>query len=184
MEYFGEIWKDIPSFVGVYQVSNLGRVKSFDRVISTGCGSFKSWKGREMKTTIDSLGYKIVGLCKDGTRTLFKVHRLVAGSFLDNPLNLPQVNHIDGCKSNNVVSNLEWCTASQNVQHAFDTGLKVVTNEDKRFKAKGYSINKVGNYKAQVTINRRQIHLGTFKTECEARGAYKTAVKQLLNLDV
>lgn len=68
-------------------------------------------------------GYLYVVLCKNGEKKNFKVHRLVAMTFLDNPNNLPQINHIDGNKSNNHISNLEWCTASQNLKHAFYNGL-------------------------------------------------------------
>jgi hypothetical protein len=106
-----EIWKDIPEWEGLYQVSNLGRVKSLRKRII-----LKPLKLRK--------GYLGVEFRESNKRKHFRVHRLVALVFIPNPENKPEVNHKDGIKSNNHVDNLEWCTASENVQHAYDTGLK------------------------------------------------------------
>ena len=119
-----EVWKDIKGFKGYYQVSNLGRVKSLDRIITTANGVVQKYKGTLLSTSDNGKGYKIVGLNKNGKRKRFKVHRLVAIAFLDNSENKPQVNHIDGVRDNNKLENLEWVTGSENVQHAFDSGLK------------------------------------------------------------
>ena len=78
----------------------------------------KILKGRSLK------GYKRVALMKDGKTIDVLVHRLIAQTFLPNPENKPYINHIDGDKTNNSVSNLEWCTQKENVQHAIETGLK------------------------------------------------------------
>ena len=72
-----------------------------------------------LKTRLNNEGYLLVGLTKNGKQKTFTVHRLVAITFLDNPSNKPQVNHIDGDKLNNAVSNLEWCTASENTNHTY-----------------------------------------------------------------
>lgn len=104
----GEIWREI--YPG-YQVSNFGRVKSF---------KFKSL--RIMRPLIARM-YLCFNLRVDGVYKYISAHRLVAEAFVPNPDNKPQVNHIDGNKFNNHVSNLEWVTASENVQHAYDTGL-------------------------------------------------------------
>ena len=98
-----EIWCPIKGFEGLYEVSNLGRVKSI------GYG-----KERILKLSIDKDGYLIVGLCKNGEQKKCKVHRIVAQTFIPNPQNLPQVNHIDENQSNNKVENLEWCDAKYN----------------------------------------------------------------------
>lgn len=77
-----------------------------------------------MKQRKDKDGYHLINLCLSGKKITEKVHRLVAKAFLPNPYNLPEVNHIDGNKSNNSVSNLEWCDNSHNKYHAYKSGLR------------------------------------------------------------
>jgi hypothetical protein len=114
-----EIWKDIVGYEGLYQVSNLGRVKSLPKM----CGrSFR--EERLLTVDLSNCGYNRVSLCKDNKLTKYGVHRLVATAFIENPCNLPQVNHLDGNKTNNNVCNLEWCTAKDNTNHAFNNGLR------------------------------------------------------------
>lgn len=118
-----EIWKDIEGYEGLYQVSNLGNIKSLKR---------KTWNGyifvqKEdliLKPGLNAKKYLYVSLSKDNKTHTYRVHRLVAQTFIPNPENKPQVNHIDGNKSNNNVDNLEWCTNSENQIHAFKLGLK------------------------------------------------------------
>ena len=110
-----EVWKDIEGFNGKYQVSNYGNVRSFSR-----------WKnGGLLKFGKTKTGYYFVNLVKNGRKDVkdFRVHRLVAIAFLDNPKNLPEVNHIDGNKLNNHVDNLEWVSREDNIRHAVKTGL-------------------------------------------------------------
>ena len=109
-----EIWKDVVGYEGLYQVSNLGRVKSLPR---------ESTKGKTLKNRIIK-GYYTVHLSKFGVSKDKLVHILVAEAFIDNPNRLKYINHIDGNKLNNTVSNLEWCTASYNSLHAYATGLR------------------------------------------------------------
>ena len=99
-----EIWKDKKDYEGHYQVSNFGRVKSI-----------KFGKEIILKQHINIKGgYYYVCLLKNGKHKNYYVHRLVAQAFIDNPNNLPEVNHKDECKTNNVVSNLEWCDRKYN----------------------------------------------------------------------
>lgn len=112
----GEVWKDVVGYEGLYQVSNLGRVKSLDKVISTrnGYSSFeKSIKGRVLKQVL-VMGYLKVHLVNIGKGKSIPVHRFVAMAFISNKNNYPQVNHKDEDKTNNIVDNLEWCTALYN----------------------------------------------------------------------
>lgn len=115
-----EIWKDIDGYGGFYQVSNLGRIKSLAR--NTKNGHCK--KDKILKNSVDKKGYVVAELRKDNKRKSYKVHRLVAETFIYNQYNKPQINHKDGNKQNNNVENLEWCTNSENQIHAYKNKLQ------------------------------------------------------------
>ena len=106
----------------MYQISNYGNVKSLARQRKNSKGVYMQ-KEKLLSLTNTSTGYKKVELVKNGKKKGHKVHRLVAMAFIDNPENKPQVNHIDGNKTNNYVGNLEWVTSSENCIHAYETGL-------------------------------------------------------------
>lgn len=118
-----EIFKDIVGYTGLYQVSNFGRIKSLQRLVKHNYGGLKTLKERFLSISTDSCGYCIVILCKNGNKETFKTHRLVAEHFIEPIKDKTHVNHIDGNKSNNLVSNLEWCNRSENVNHAIKIGL-------------------------------------------------------------
>lgn len=103
-----ETWKDIEDFEG-YQISNLGRVKSLNY--------HRTKRERILQQNINKVGYCVVHLCKNGKCHTFAVHRLVAIAFIANPNEKPQVNHLDECKTNNCVENLEWATAKENTNY-------------------------------------------------------------------
>lgn len=105
-----EIWKDIEDYKGLYQVSNLGRVKSLNYK--------RTGKEKILKNSKNSDGYFIVNLCKNGEQKYYKVHRLVAQSFIPNPKNLPIINHKSEDKTDNRFENLEWCTNQYNVEYS------------------------------------------------------------------
>lgn len=105
-----EIWKDVEGFNG-YQISNLGRVKSYYNNTTI------------IRKTSVVCGYKHLMLSKNKKKYNFYIHKLVANAFIPNPENKPEVNHIDGNKLNNNISNLEWVTRKENCQHAWETGL-------------------------------------------------------------
>jgi hypothetical protein len=100
-----EIWKDIKDFEGLYQISNMGRVKSL--------GNGKTRKEKILSGG-NCTGYYYVHLCKEGKRKHYYFHRLVAEAFIPNPLNYPEVEHIDCNPNNNTVDNLRWCTHKEN----------------------------------------------------------------------
>lgn len=109
--------KPVKGYEGYYEVDQFGRVFSVDRVISVEDNGRKYDKpiaGKQMKQTMHDKGYKVVSLTKGGKTKNKFVHRLVAEAFLDNPDDLPMVNHKDEDKTNNFLENLEWCTASYN----------------------------------------------------------------------
>lgn len=120
-----EIWKDIQGYEGLYQISNLGNVKSLHYGAKANHPNWKSQTERIIKQRIATSGYCRVELYKPQSRKCFYVHRLVALTFIPNPENKSEVNHIDGNKLNNCVENLEWNTKSENISHSFASGLHV-----------------------------------------------------------
>jgi len=117
-----ETWKDIKGYEGLYQVSNLGRVKSLKRTVIKKNGRKQHRKERILKPLADRNGYLQVVLYNGyGKRKISLVHRLVCKVFHENPENKPCVNHIDENKANNTASNLEWCTYEENLSHGTRT---------------------------------------------------------------
>ena len=118
-----ELWKDIKSFEGLYQVSTWGRVRSLDKYIDVKIRNVDKVlkRGKILKPVYYKNGYLTVGLCKNGKVTRFYVHRLVAEAFIPNPENKPEVNHKDEVKSNNYRTNLEWMTTKENINYGTHT---------------------------------------------------------------
>jgi hypothetical protein len=112
-----EVWKDIPGYEGHYQVSTYGKVRSMNYMGHQGVV-------RELKQQHTYDGYCRVSLMMNGRKKCITTHILVAKTFIQNPKNKPQVNHIDGNKDNNSVNNLEWVTPEENIQHSIKTGLR------------------------------------------------------------
>jgi hypothetical protein len=118
-----EHWRDIEGCEGFYQVSDRGRVRSLDRLVSSG-GTMRLRRTKVLKARLNGAGYFHVALSRNGHTQTTLVSRLVAVAFIPNPENKPEVNHKDGVKTHNDVGNLEWSTKSENHQHAHRAGLK------------------------------------------------------------
>jgi len=114
----------IVDFKGLYEVSNFGRVKAIGRKIPMPNSGFVITKDIIKKQCISTWGYLSVGLSKKGKTINTFSHRIVATTFVENPLNKPFVNHKNGVKTDSHANNLEWCTSSENNKHATDTGLR------------------------------------------------------------
>lgn len=182
-----EIWKDVVGYEGIYQVSNLGNVKSLDRhykqLNNNGkeCNHF--YKGRKLKQHLNNAGYLKVQLSYKYKSIPKRVHRLVAEAFIPNPNNYKCVNHIDGNKLNNNVDNLEWCTYSYNTKHAFKNGLRKPTWQNKTgklnplsFKVSQYDLN--GNFIKEWDCLRdiqRELNVFAISVSRCCRGIQKTA---------
>lgn len=122
-----EIWKSIVGYEGLYEVSNLGNVKSLDKVDTL--GRFR--KGKIMSQSLHKDGYLQLSISKNGVSSKKLIHRLVAEAFLEKVNGKDKINHIDGNKLNNSVINLEWCTDKENSEHAWKHGLNKITDEQK-----------------------------------------------------
>ena len=116
-----EIWKDIEGYEGLYQVSNVGRVKSLPR-LNLCVDKTYIRKGKVLKGLSDKNGYLYVLLSKGGVQRKFLIHRLVAKHFIQNPQNFPQVNHKNEIVDDNRLENLEWCDCAYNIRYG--TGIK------------------------------------------------------------
>lgn len=168
----GEIWKDIAGFEGFYQISNYGRVKSLRRYKSN--WSKKQIVNEKIKRYSDNgHGYIIVPLSKNNKQKMFYVHRLVAIAFLQNPLNLPEINHKDENKSNNKIDNLEWCTGLYNANY----GSAKYRAQEKR-KANGW-LKSIDMYDLKGNLLKHYIKAyDVEKDGLSRRGVYATCQKR------
>jgi hypothetical protein len=156
-----EIWRDIEGFEGMYQVSNMGRVRGVDRYVGYRNGRKRLWKGHIKKPTVTAKGYLKVSMHDGQKRKTEEIQRLVARAFIPNPMNKPYVNHKDGNKQNNAVENLEWTTPSENTIHAVNV-LKI-------------SIKRVNQYDKQGTF------IASYESELEASRITHTSKSGISN---
>ncbi len=155
-----EVWKDIKGYEGLYKVSNYGEIKSLAK-------KYKTWNGYKSQPEMflkpisynrnKCNSYTKVNLLKDKRLRQCSIHRLVALHFIDNPNNLPQVNHLDGKKWNNCFLNLKWCTGSENMRHAIDTNLYQVAKGEQLSKLKEIDVHEIRRIFKQKQLNRDEI---------------------------
>lgn len=174
-----EIWKDIPDYEGLYQISNIGNIKSLDRIttIVKQESTFKQrFKGRTLKPIRDPYGYLFVNLFKNAKRYNIKIHQLVAMAFLNH---IPcghdiVIDHIDNNKLNNNLRNLQLVTSRYNVSKGKD---KTKTSS----KFIGVSWDKQHNkWLSQIRINGKNKNLGRFDIESQASKCYQLALSKVL----
>lgn len=146
-----EIWKPIKGYEDYYEVSNLGRVRSKDRIIYRTKKGFQHKPGIIMNPTGNGNGYLIVPLNRHGKRKNHYVHRLVAEAFIDNPKCKPQVNHLDHNRKNNNAENLEWVTCTENIRYSAHLVRHPRFNNKKTNKEYGTGIRlKGGKYEVYI----------------------------------
>jgi hypothetical protein len=170
-----EIWKDIPGYEGFYEISNTGKVKSVGRidcyVNHKGNTVYRNIKERILKTYYINSGYQCVVLAREGDHKKFLIHKLVATAFIPNPNKLTWVNHCDGYKTNNCVTNLVWCTPTENIIHAYTTGL----------------MKKGANHKDARTVvmhdGKKDVReFGTLRLAAEAVGVHNASISSACKL--
>lgn len=173
-----EVWKDIINYEGLYQVSNLGRVKSLKRIITRYNGyAYCEYVLPEKILTVfcDKRGYSMTFLYKNGKRKKCAVHRIVAEAFIPNPENKPQVNHIDGNKLNNCVDNLEWATNSENQKHAYKSGLQKPKFGGENSRARKVECIETGEVFNSITEATKKYKIQNANISACCRGVKKTA---------
>ena len=170
---YNEIWKKVQGFEGLYEVSNKGRVRSIDRYVTGKNGKKYFRPGRILSLTEKENGYLSVSLWKNNKGHSLYVHRLVGKAFIPNPNNLPTINHKDGNKQNNNVSNLEWMTYYDNNEHAIKHGLRHDNHNNKKMSTRVIAETLDGKMKKEFPSMReaeRELHL--------ANGSVHIAIKK------
>lgn len=167
-----ELWADVNGFVGFYQVSNLGRVRSLDRV-----SGGQVVAGQIMGTKLSGRGYRSVALrSAGGVRVHKMVHRLVAAAFVPNPEFKPIVNHIDNDPLNNRAENLEWCTQAENLSHMTNQGRRASPWAGKRSPRASLSDEVVASIRAMAASG-----VASASKIGAAHGCSKTIVQRILS---
>lgn len=166
-----EAWEIIPEYEGLYEVSNMGRVRSLDRSVKGKDGVIRFHKGRTLRGSIGNSGYLRITLCKNGDFKYFSLHQLVLMAFTDyTPGNINQVvDHINNVKTDNRLENLQVITQREN------------TSKDKTGKASKYVgvTRNTKGWRARIRINGELVNIGTYKSEYEAAKAYESKLKEL-----
>lgn len=120
-----EIWKDIEQYKGLYQISNLGRIKALSKHVAYSNGCVHYYPEKILKEFPHVEGYALINLTDAHKKqTSFRVHRLVADAFIPNTCNKPSINHINSIRNDNSVENIEWCTPKENTEHRMIFGNK------------------------------------------------------------
>ena len=123
------MWKDIKGYDGLYMISDMGEIKSLPKNHRYGSKVERILKSGKTKKQRSGETYPTICLCKDGVVTEYKIHRLVAETYIPNPENKSTVNHINGIKNDNRVENLEWATPSEQNYHMWKTGLIKISDK-------------------------------------------------------
>jgi len=176
-----ELWKDVEGYEGLYQVSSLGRMKSLSRPVKQRNNSIQVKSGKIIKGYENKKGYIQMGITKENEKNTKPMHRWVAEAFITNLENKPQINHIDGVKTNNNINNLEWVTNEENAEHARSLGLMIYRPENlKKATIAAVKAN-------QKKVNRlclkggKTITYNSIKEAGEANGNKEKGISEVLN---
>jgi hypothetical protein len=165
-----EIWKDIESLKGAYQINQFGAIKSLERTVIRKNGHSNRVQEKILiKKTVHSTGYIMFGLNRFGKSVPCRLHRLLAEAFIPNPKKLPFINHIDGNKTNNELSNLEWVTKRENSVHRF-----IGKQQTSKYPGVSWSKQRL-KWCSSISVNGKHMNLGGFLNEEDAHNAYLDA---------
>lgn len=165
----GEIWKSVKDYEGIYEVSNMGRVRSVERYLHSNGITRKTRP--KLHNTINNMGYIIVKLQKDKHKKSVVAHRLVAMEFIPNVANKPFINHINSIKTDNRVENLEWVNTRENITH-----YKLTKKYSSKYVGVSYD-KRLKKYCAKCYYKKKSVHLGMFVNELDASMAYQKFIK-------
>ena len=172
-----EIWKDVPEYEGIYQVSDYGNVKSLNRTIIRKCGVCFTYKGKRLIPKLSKSGYLETTLSDNGKLEYIRIHQIVAIAFLNHKRCGSElvVNHINFIKTDNRLINLEIVTTREN------SNKKHLKSSSKYTGV--YWHTKTKKWKSQIVVNNKKINLGLFKTEIEASNYYECALISIKNFE-
>ena len=153
----GEIWKQIPEYEGLYEISNFGRARSMPRVLLESRGHTRKYRSKILEGSMNDKGYRSVMLCKDFVQVLHTVARRVANAFIPNPENKAEVNHKSGDKLDNSVNNLEWMTHQENSLHRNAVLLKNVGEAVHTAKMTSTQVIEIRKMRAETKLSCRAI---------------------------
>ena len=173
MKFEEEEWKDVVGYEGVYSVSNLGKIKSLDRLISyTGVNKIQKYPSIVLSQSLNSVGYYQVSMSVNNKRMRFMTHRVVADAFCEKRFGCNVVNHIDGNYTNNKSSNLEWVSCAENVRHAISTGLVKIHGERSHF-------SKFTDSQADIIRDIKKLGIKTSRL-CVLLGVHKSCINRII----
>lgn len=170
-----EVWKDVVGWEGLYMVSNLGRIRANQRVVRTKGGSLKINREKILRQKQTKYGYMEVCLQEKETKRhqFVFVHRLVAESFIKNPNGFPFINHIDECKTNNNIDNLEWCTAKYNCNYGTRIERQIISQRNNHPNCKKVLC---------MSLDGKEIHTyNSLSSAARAMGVDKTRLSRICN---
>lgn len=164
------MYKSIKGYEGIYEINELGKIRSVDRIVERKDGRIRKYKGKELKSATDKGGYAVVELHKNGISKMMRVHRLVAETFLPNPDNLPEVHHLNHDTKDNRVENLKWVTIYEQRDDHWKAAISKANGT--KLRVVGHGIDKIFISSMEVE---RELGIANSYVSQTAKGKFKQA---------